>query len=250
MEVGKLTVSLRTGAGKNAARQLRAQGLVPGVCYGASTTGRIEPFPVSVNVKALRAALDPVRKQNTVIDLTVEGGAGPRTLTALVKDYQIDLLRQEITHVDFVAIDPTKEVVAEVPLEFVGKHKGTIDGGQLRTLLRSLSLRAKPADIPVKITVDVTPLDIGDVVHVSDLSLPNGVVSVTGRDLAVITCVAPEEDKAAPAADAAAAAPADAAKGAAPAAKGAAPAAKGAAPAAKGAAPAAKAPAAKPAAKK
>jgi large subunit ribosomal protein L25 len=259
MEVGKLTVSIRTGAGKNAARQLRAQGLVPGVCYGSSVSGRIEPFPVSVNVKALRAALDPVKKQNTVIDLTVEGGPSPRTITALVKDYQIDILRRDITHVDFIAIDPNKEVVADVPLEFTGKHKGTIDGGQLRFLLRSLSLRAKPANIPVKIVVDVTPLDIGDVLHVSDLTLPENTVSVTGRDLAVVTCVAPEEDKipaagaeGAAAPDAAAAAAAPAAKGAAPAAKGAAPAAKGAAPAAKGAAPAAKgaAPAAKPAAKK
>ncbi len=250
MEVGKLTVSVRTGAGKNAARQLRTKGEVPGVCYGSSVSGRIEPFAVAVNVKALRAALDPVRKQNTVIDLTVEGAGQPRVLTALVKDYQIDLLRQEITHVDFIAIDPNKEVIAEVPLEFVGKHKGTIDGGQLRTLLRSLSLRAKPANIPVKITVDVTPLDIGDVVHVSDLTLPEGTVSVTGRDLAVITCVAPEEDKTAAAADGAApAADAKAADAkAAPAAAGkAAPAAAGkAAPAAAGKA----APAAKPAAKK
>ncbi|MEZ4362244.1 MAG: 50S ribosomal protein L25 [Kofleriaceae bacterium] len=202
MEVGKLTVSLRTGYGKNAARQLRAKGLVPGVCYGSSVSGRIEPFPVSVNVKALRAALDPVKKQNTVIDLTVEGGAQPRVITALVKDYQIDAIRRDITHVDFIAIDPNKEVVAEVPLEFIGKHKGTIDGGQLRIVLRSLSLRAKPADLPVKITVDVTPLDIGDVFHVSDLALPPGTVSATGRDLAVITCVAPEEDKSAAASDA------------------------------------------------
>jgi large subunit ribosomal protein L25 len=255
MEVGKLTVSVRTGHGKNAARQLRIKGLVPGVCYGSSVAGRIEPFPVSVNVKALRAALDPVRKQNTVIDLTVEGGPAPRMFTALVKDYQIDIIRRDITHVDFIAIDPNKEVIADVPLEFIGKHKGTIAGGQLRIVLRTLSLKAKPADIPLKITVDVSPLDIGDVIHVSDLTLPEGALSVTGRDLAVITCVAPEEDKtpvaaeaAAPAADAKAAdakAPAKDAKGGA--AKGAAPAKDAKGGAAKGAAPAAKAAPAKPA---
>ena len=75
MEVGKLTVSLRKNAGnKGAARQLRTQGKVPGVVYGVSTGangGKIEPMPVVVDVKALRAALDPVRKQNTVIDLTI-----------------------------------------------------------------------------------------------------------------------------------------------------------------------------------
>src|SRR5262249_20767952 len=94
--VGKLTVTLRTTAGKGAATKLRAQGKVPGVCYGASPDGRIDPLPIIVEVKALRAALDPVRKQNTVIDLTIEGNGSSRKLHALVKDYQIDAVRHDI----------------------------------------------------------------------------------------------------------------------------------------------------------
>ncbi|MGE0398330.1 MAG: 50S ribosomal protein L25, partial [Kofleriaceae bacterium] len=162
MEVGKLTVEVRNTAGhKGAARKLRTQGKVPGVCYGATVNGRIEPLPIIVDVKALRAALDPVRKQNTVIDLTVTGGASTQTLHALVKDYQLHPLRREITHVDLLAIDPNKEVLAAVPLEFVGKPKGAIDGGQTRIIIRALDVRAKPNDIPVKLTIDVTPLEIG-----------------------------------------------------------------------------------------
>jgi large subunit ribosomal protein L25 len=256
MEVGKLTVSVRdrSGSGKGGSRKLRAQGKVPGVCYGASPDGRIEPLPIVLDVKQLRGALDPVRKRNTVISLTIEGGASPRSLHALVKDFQVDAIRHEVTHVDLLAIDPDKEVRADVPLEFTGKPKGAIDGGQIRIVLRSLSVRAKPNDIPVKLVVDVSPLEIGDVIHVSSIELPAGVSSVTGRDLAVVTCAAPEEDKtptteAAPAEGAAAAA-APAAAAAAPAgkdAKAAAPAKDAkAAPAGK-AAPAA---AAKPAAKK
>ena len=136
-------------------------------------------------------------------------------------------------------------MLAEVPLEFTGKPAGAINGGQLRIVLRKLEVRAKPSDIPVKLTVDVSPLDIGDVIHVSTVSLPNGVTVVTGRDLAVVTCAAPEEEAvaapvegAAPAEGAAAAAPAAGAKDA-----------KAAAPAAKDA-KAAPAAAAKPAAKK
>jgi large subunit ribosomal protein L25 len=260
MEVGKLTVSLRDSSGKGAARKLRTQGKVPGVCYGASESGRIEPLPITVDVKQLRGALDPVRKRNTVINLTIEGGgAAARTLHALVKDIQIDVLRHDVTHVDLLAIDPNKEVRADVPIEFVGKPKGAIDGGQLRIVLRALGVRAKPNDIPVKLVVDVAPLEIGDVIHVSAIALPGGVTSVTGRDLAVVTCAAPEAEEvvepvegapvegaaavpgavpvagapaagaAAPAAGAAGAAPAAGAKGAAAApgkdAKGAAPAA-------------------------
>ena len=259
MEVGKLTVSLRGRSGKGGSRKLRAQGKVPGVCYGASVEGRIEPLPITVDVKQLRGALDPVRKRNTVISLTIEGGTAPRALHALVKDVQIDSLRHDITHVDLLAIDPNKEVRAEVPLEFTGKPAGAINGGQIRIVLRSLTVRAKPSDIPVKLSVDVSPLDIGDVIHVSTIALPSGVTSVTGRDLAVVTCAAPEEEKAAevavPGAEGAAAA-APAAGAAAPAAgapAAAAPAkdAKAAAPAkdAKAAAPAKAAAAAKPAKK-
>jgi large subunit ribosomal protein L25 len=234
--VGKLTVSLRHNSGKGAAIKLRQQGKVPGVCYGASPEGRIDPLPIIVDVKALRAALDPVRKQNTVIDLTIDGGQAPRKLHALVKEYQVHPLRRDITHVDLLAIDPNKEVIASVPLEFIGKPAGAINGGQIRTVLRAIEVKAKPSDIPVKLTVDVSPLEIGDVIHVSTITLPAGVVTVTGRDLAVVTCAAPEEEKI----ESAAATPDAAAAAAAPAA-GAAPAAAPAAGAkdAKAAAPAA-----------
>jgi large subunit ribosomal protein L25 len=242
--VGKLTVSWRQDSGKGAAIKLRQQGKVPGVCYGASPDGRIEPLPIIVDVKALRAALDPVRKQNTVIDLTIDGVAGgQRKLHALVKEYQVHPLRRDITHVDLLAIDPNKEVVASVPLEFTGKPAGAINGGQIRTVLRSIEVKAKPSDIPVKLVVDVSPLEIGDVIHVSSIGLPGGVTAVTGRDLAVVTCAAPEEEAvAAPTTDAAA----TPAAGAAPAAAAAAPAAGAKdAKAAPAAAKDAKAPAAK-----
>jgi len=220
MEVGKLTVSIRNKAGKGAARQLRARGLVPGVCYGASVDGRIEPLPIEVDVKALRLALDPVRKRNTVIDLTIAGGDQERKLHALLKEYQIHPLRREITHVDLLAIDPNREVLADVPVEFTGKPAGTINGGQLRIVLRSIEVRAKPNDIPVKLELDISPMDIGDVMHVSDVTLPAGVAAVTGRDLALALLAAPEEEKGEPAAAAAAAAPEAAAAAAAkPAAK-------------------------------
>jgi large subunit ribosomal protein L25 len=258
MEVGKLTVTVRNGSGKGAATKLRMRGKVPGVCYGASPSGRVEPLPIEVEVKALRAALDPVRKQNTVIDLTIDGtGGAPHRLHALVKDFQIDLVRRDIIHVDLLAIDPNKEVHANVPLDFVGKPKGIIDGGQLRTVLRTIEVRAKPSDIPIKLSVDVSPLEIGDVIHVFDIKLPANVTSVTNRDLAVVTCAKPEEEKievvatpadgtapaagATPAAGApAGAAPAAGAAAAKPGDKAAAAPAKGAAPAAAAKAPAKK----------
>src|SRR5690349_20314545 len=106
--VGKLTVTTRTTGGKGAARKLRATGKAPGVLYGATADGPIAPTSIVVDVRALKAALDPVRKNNTVIDLTIEGGGAARRLSALVKDFQIDLLRRDVIHVDLLAIDPAK----------------------------------------------------------------------------------------------------------------------------------------------
>jgi len=252
--IGQLTVSIRNTTGKGAARQLRVQGKVPGVLYGATNDGPISPFQIAVDVKALKAALDPVRRQNTVISVTVEdGGKAVRTLSALLKDYQLDPVRRDVTHVDLLAIDPQKEVQATVPLEFVGKPKGIIDGGVIHTVMRSLDVRCKPSDIPVKLPLDISALEIGDVLHVSDIQLPAGVVAMTGAREAVVSMQAPEKEEvvatteAAPVEGAAAAAPAVGKDGkpiaaAAPAAGG-----KAAAPAA-GAKPGA-APAAKPAKK-
>ena len=214
MQVGQLTVNLRTGAGKGAAHRLRASGLVPGVCYGESTDGRIEPIQIAINVKALKAALDPVRKQNTVIALSIEdGGKTVKSLSALVREYQIDTIRRDITHVDLLAIDPNKEVTAVVPLEFIGKPAGIINGGLTHTVMRSLEVKCKPADIPVKLELDISPLDIGDVLHVSDVKLPAGVKPVTAGREAVISMVAPEKEAAVEAAPEAAAAATPAAAG-------------------------------------
>ena len=211
-EIGKLTVTTRTRTGKGAARQLRTSGKVPGVLYGATKDGPVPPVSIVVDVKALKAALDPERKQNTVIDLTVEGDSTLR-VSALLREYQQDIIRRDVSHVDLLAIDPDKEITTSVPLEFVGKPLGAIDGGQLHTVMRDLQVRCKPANIPLRIRVDVSPLTIGDVIHVSDLTMPPGVVSVTGLGQAIVSCVPPEVE-AAP--EAAAAVPG--AEGAAPAA--------------------------------
>ena len=221
MSANQLTVTTRNRTGKGAARQLRAKGLVPGVLYGATKDGPVAPVSIVVDVKALKAALDPERKQNTVIDLTVDGES-PRRVSALLREYQLDVIRREVSHVDLLAIDPDKEITTEVPLELVGKPAGAINGGQLHTVMRALDVRCKPADIPLRIQVDVSPLEIGDVIHVSDLTMPAGVVAVTGLGQAIVSCVPPEAEAAAPEAAAAVpgaeAAPAADAKGAAPAA--------------------------------
>ncbi|HET6613818.1 MAG TPA: 50S ribosomal protein L25 [Kofleriaceae bacterium] len=208
MEVGKLTVTRRTDIGKGESRRLRKTGMVPGVCYGS---GLETPLPVLLNPKELAASLDPVKRQNTVIEVTVNGETGGNaTLMALLWDYQSHPIKREVTHVDLLAIDPEKAVEVEVPIELTGKAAGLVDGGQLHMVRHDLAVRCRPADIPGKILVDVTAMHIGDAIHVSDLTLPAGVEATLSERLTVVTCSAPEADVA-PAAEggeAAAAAPA------------------------------------------
>jgi large subunit ribosomal protein L25 len=220
MEVGKLTVQRRQQTGKGVARKLRAQGKIPGVCYGHELG---EPVAIAVDTRALKASLDPVKRQNTVIDMTLEDdGQGSRAMTVMVKDYQIDTIRRELTHVDLIAIDTTREVVSEVPVDFAGKAKGLVLGGQLHVVRRTIQVQCTPGAIPDKVVVDISDLDIGGVIHVSDVEMPAGVAAHTPGHITLITCTAPdagaeEGTEAAPVAEAAKApaakAPAAKAKG-------------------------------------
>lgn len=193
MEVGKLTVNLRNKTGKGVARRLRAEGLVPGVCYGVGVDGALS---LSVDPKALKGCLDPVKRQNTVISLDVqEDGASKHQLTAMIGEYQIDPIKRVVTHVDLVAIDKDKKVVAEVPVEITGKSIGVVEGGQLFYPRHSVKVLCKPADIPARFVLDVTNLNIGEVYHISDLTLPEGVEFEDDERLALASCVAIVEDK-------------------------------------------------------
>jgi len=189
MEVGKLTVEVRTVQGKNESRRLRAQGKVPGVCYGKG----VEPVLLSIDPKQLKKSLDPAKRQNTVIEMTIEGQG--KTLTVMLKDYQYDKIRQEIEHVDLLAIDVNKEVHVEIPLVLTGKPVGVVDGGQLTVAHRQLAVICKPIDIPAKIEADVTGLGLGQALHVSDLKLPAGVRVALASGEGLASVVAPRAEK-------------------------------------------------------
>jgi large subunit ribosomal protein L25 len=236
MSVGQLNVELRTGTGKGVARRLRAQGKIPAICYGAGA----EPIPIAVDPTALTRSLDPQKKQNTVITMTVAGKSGE--FLVMLRDYEMHPLTGRLQHADFVQIKMDQDVRVTVPIELVGKPEGVKIGGLLNIVYRQLPLLAKPNAIPTKISVNIDHLEIGDAIHVSDLKLGEGVKALVEPGTAIASVVAPKAEKEeAPAAEAvpaegAAAAPG--APGAAPGAPGAAPAA-GAAPGAPGAAPAA-----------
>jgi large subunit ribosomal protein L25 len=217
----ELTIELRTDAGKGVARKLRAAGRVPGVCYGANTgvqSIHLDPKPLE---KALRTSSAGM---NTLFGLKGAGGLGGKSV--LVKELQRDPVSGKLLHADLYAVDLTREIEVAVPLHLTGTAIGLMSGGIVDHQLREIMISCLPTAIPESFNLDVSALDIGDSLHVRDISLPSGVTLVSDPDLSVVSVVVPakaEEEVAAEAAAAAATtAEGDAAAAAAPA-EGAAP---------------------------
>ncbi|MDR2592277.1 MAG: 50S ribosomal protein L25 [Chitinispirillales bacterium] len=233
MEIVKLQARERGSSGKSYTRKARAQGWIPAVYYGHGEPRKIE-VPHREFAAVVRA------KQTThLIDL----GLGDGTI-AVIRETQRHVLKDDIFyHLDFFHVDMKKKVTTDVHLEFVGVPVGVKDdGGVLGHPLKTVKVECLPADIPEKVSVDVSALKIGDSIHVRDISVPGLTLKHAPEEvLAVVTHPTRETASAA-------AAEGEAAAGAAPAAAGAAkaPAAGAKAPAAGAKAPAAaKAPAKK-----
>lgn len=203
-----LVVEAREGLGKGAARKLRAAGRIPAVLYGR---GR-DSLALALDPRALDRILR-ASGANTLLDLTIEGHPELEDTVALVKDLQRDPLRGSILHADLYAVDLTRTVTVDVPVHLLGRPRGLDFGGILEHTLREVALECLPRAIPEAIEVDVTALEVGDVIHVRELALPEGVTLVTDGDLGVVHVALPQAE--ATPAEAAAAAPAE---GAAPAA--------------------------------
>src|SRR5205823_9263593 len=169
-------VEFRGNTGKTEARRLRTAGKIPAICYGAGA----EPLPRSLEGAARLKSLDPIKKTNTVLTLTVANApAGQDTLTVMLRDYQKDAIRGHVTHADFIRVDLTKPVHATVPIVLTGKAEGVKLGGIMHQVIRILPISCTPDKIPVKLEVDVTALGMNEAIHVSDLKLAEGVRPLT-----------------------------------------------------------------------
>lgn len=229
MQTTPLASSTRIELGKNPNRRLRATGNVPAIVYGKA----VAPVAVSVNEKAIDAILKSKLGANTLIDLTIDEKVHHQVL---IKDFHGHVISRRLKHVDFYVVSDNQEVLVSIPVHFTGKAKGITNAGTMEVKLHEIELFAQVGKIPESITVDVTELDVGDNIHLNEITLPTGTRAREGYNPTIVLMSLIKEEVAAPVVVAAAAAPAAGA-----------PAAAGATPAA-GAAPAAGAKAAAPAA--
>jgi large subunit ribosomal protein L25 len=200
MEQRELTVETRMTAGTAAARRLRRSGMVPAVLYGRG----IDSQPLAVSAKSLRDLLH-AGGQNVLVRLNVGDGSEPST--AMIKEIQRHPLNGLVLNVDFHKISLTETVTAQVPVVLVGEAPGLKQGGILDQVLREVEVECLPTDIPQRLTLDISELEIAHSRHVSDLVAPEGVTIATdGADVVVtiaraveevVAVAAPEEEAAA-----------------------------------------------------
>ncbi len=185
-----LNATLREGLGKGAARKLRAEGLVPAVIYSAGH----EAQTLSVAAADLEKVLRQVTGDLAFLALTV-GQDAPRM--ALLKELSHDNMGRRFMHVDFYEVRPDQKMTLEVPLEYTGEAKGVNFGGVLNVANHSVTLRGLLQDLPGSLTVDVSKLELGEAIHVTDLALPAGVEAVFEEAYLLVACAAPAKAEAA-----------------------------------------------------
>jgi large subunit ribosomal protein L25 len=173
----------RTVVGSRPAGRLRRQGKVPAVMYGLDT----ETANVTVSSRELNHILAGESGANTLITLKLDGDEH----LALARQIQRHPTRGDLLHVDFIRVRRDVAVAAEIPVHLAGEPEGVRDGGILEQLVFTLSIEAKPEDIPPSVEADVSALNIGDQLRIADLRLPSGVAVQQEPDELVVQVIVP-----------------------------------------------------------
>ena len=186
-EIPDLIASERTGTGKGAARQARRDGLVPGIVFG----GDADPLPINLPFNVLFKKLKDGRFKSTLFNLKVEGHEDVRVIC---RDVQRDVVKDLPTHVDFMRLRRTSKVNLFIPVEFVNEETapGIKKGGMLTVVRPEVELVVTAGDIPEKITVDLAGLNIGDIIHIEDVTLPEGAKPTIDRNFVIANISAPK----------------------------------------------------------
>lgn len=188
MEFEKLTVQVRAGRKKGVARRLRREGMIPAVCYGPEQA----PLALSVDPKVLGDTMQGPKGRNAVIEMTIEGPDAPsEPVLVMLQDHQYHPVDRAVLHADFLQVAIGQEVTIDVPFELTGRPAGVQEGGILTQIFRSLPVRCLPRDIPSKIVMDVTPMELGDIKRVEDLDLPEGVTVELIPNRTLVNVLAP-----------------------------------------------------------
>ena len=187
MEQPVLTARIRKSKGKGAAKKLRKMAQVPAVFYGPKT----ESVMLAVDYPELERILKQGSSDNVILDLQVQSDQGSETYKAIIKDLLIDPVKDIYLHADFYEISMDKEITVDVPIRLINSPVGVTEGGILQHIRRKLNISCLPDKMIDALELDVSGLAIGDSLHVEDIDLPEGIVSLEEGHLTVATVAAP-----------------------------------------------------------
>ena len=181
-----LPAEARERAGKGASRAIRREGRTPAVIYG----GKEEPLMIHVETKELVRQLMTGHFMNSIVEIELGG----KVIRTLPKDVALHPVTDRPTHADFFRLSKDSTVEVQVPVVFINEENspGLKKGGVLNIVRHELELVCPNDSIPEEIQIDVTGKDVGDAIHISEVTLPEGVTSaITDRDYTIATLVAP-----------------------------------------------------------
>jgi large subunit ribosomal protein L25 len=195
MEKVVLKAECRTETGKGVARKLRRQNMMPAVLYGE---GRC--MPITLSRRELLRVIGSGVGERSLITLELTGDRGKKeTRHSIIKEYQTDPVSKELLHVDFLEISLKKKIRMTIPIIIINEAAGVKKGGIMQQQMREVEIECLPTEIPEGIEVDVSSLDIGHSIHVSDLTLKEGLKILSDPQDVVLTILAPViEEEAAP----------------------------------------------------
>lgn len=183
MERLSIVAEKREKQGKGVARSLRREGMVPAVLYREGSSHSIK-----LNKKDLAKLINAMSGEQVMVDLQFKDG---EKKLALLKDYQVDPVRGELLHTDFFEVSLTEEVRIPIHVTTVGEPIGVRrDGGILQHTLREVMIECLPDKIPGKTVIDISKLEVGQSIHVSDLSFEEGIKVLTDLNDVIVTVVA------------------------------------------------------------
>ena len=185
MEQINLTALLRVERGKGPAGRLRVAGRVPGILYGPGVEGAIA---LALNTKELEKTLHTHAGGNVLVNLEI---AGDKNRTVMFKEVTRHPLRGTVVHVDLLEVNLNETIEIEVPVHLTGKAAGLAFGGIVQHETRTITILCLPSQIPDSIEVDITPLNVGQSLHVKDIQLAQGLTAVNEPDLTVVAIVSP-----------------------------------------------------------
>lgn len=195
----------RTQSGTGAVKRMRKAGNIPAALYGR----KVKPSNIQVHGKTFSKLLEGSASDNILVSLKITGAEDQ---LALVQEVQHDYLRGGILHIDFHAVAADEEIHANVPVTTTGEAKGQKFGGLVEAIHHEIEVRCLPKDLPEAIEIDVSSLELGQAIHVSEIAFPAGVTPRLAGDVVIVMCVEPKVEAEPEPAAAAAAAPAAGAK--------------------------------------